>query len=85
MSSIIKPLVHLNGTSRASLEEQYLQAIQAVREAQKALTLAYPNGRDYYPLGADASARAMAEHRARVEKLTAVEDELVDIYESILG
>jgi hypothetical protein len=79
------PTVHLNGTSRKELVQQYLTAREALRRALDALFLAHPHGRDYYVQGPDALKRAEAEHRARVQKLTEVHDELGDIAEAING
>ena len=45
----MKPIVHLNGTSKDDLLLQYLEAGRALENALTAMHGAYPNGRDYYP------------------------------------
>jgi hypothetical protein len=50
----MKPTVHLNGTAREELFEQYLSAGHALQDALAAMAKASPNGRDYYPSGPDA-------------------------------
>jgi len=79
------PLVHLNGTSRASLLEQYDQARRAVSGARRVVEAVSPNLRDYYPLpdGEAAYKRALAEHLSRVERLVAVAEELGAICEHL--
>lgn len=42
------PIVHLNGTSRDDLIEQRVNAVMALAQARRAVTLMAPNGRDYY-------------------------------------
>lgn len=71
------PFIHLNGTSRESLEEQVSTAYGAILNAVKALEGMHPNGRDYYPKGADALARATEQHQSRVDRLVAIKDELM--------
>jgi hypothetical protein len=77
------PTVHLNGTSREELSRLYQEAYTAIGEAGRALAKAYPNGRDYYPQGADAINKAMREHEARMRKLKEVQDEIEQIAEAI--
>ena len=50
----MKPIIHLNGTSKEDLLQQYLDAGHAIEAALRAMAKASPNGRDYYPLGPDA-------------------------------
>ena len=61
------PSIHLNGTSREALSEQYLTAGQALQNALRALEDASPNARDYYPQGEDAFRKAVSEHNRRTE------------------
>ena len=51
---MIKPTIHLNGTSAQSLANQYGHARQKVREALEALQHIETHGRDYYVQGPDA-------------------------------
>jgi len=73
------PSIHLNGTSKNELLEQQIEALRALRAAIAALRQAAPNGRDYYPQGTAAAARALAEHSRRLGNLHAVETELEDL------
>lgn len=70
------PLVHLNGTSAKELMMDLHNAYEIVGDAFNALTGCGPNGRDFYPLGADAMASAEREHRERMKSLEHVQDEL---------
>jgi hypothetical protein len=77
------PLCHSNGTSRQDLLEQVTKAREAVIAALEALCAAAPNGRDYYPLGTDATGLAISQHEARILHLKAVEHDLTDIWAAI--
>lgn len=76
---MIKPTIHLNGTSPATLREDYLKARRAVEEAKYVLTTIEFNPRDYYPQGDTAWAEARAEMTDRLECLDRVSRELLDI------
>ena len=69
---MMKPTIHLNGTSRQALYETYLDAHNALQQAIYAVERTYPNGRDYYPQGDEAIVTANNEHRARIRELNAV-------------
>jgi hypothetical protein len=60
------PTLHLNGTSRVELLNQQLEALQALRLALLTMRAAAPNGRDYYPQGPGALAKAQTEHELRL-------------------
>ena len=77
------PLIHLNGTSKQALLEQYQAPAQAVWGALRSLEQNGPNARDYYPLGPESFAVAQREHADRCSKLRAVHDELVALVEGI--
>jgi len=77
--NLMKPTVHMNGTSRESLLEGYCNAINALQEAGSKLAAAAPNGRDYYVQGGDATKLAMDQHYARMAKLKEVIAELETI------
>jgi len=81
---MMKPTVHLNGTSVGKLIEMYQSAIADVDVALMRVAEACPNGRDYYPQGPGALEVAHREHNARLEKLRAVRNELLEIYEHLL-
>lgn len=74
------PTVHLNGTSRAELEDQIREAHGAVSNAIEKLQDAAPNARDYYVNGPDAYPKARREHEARMHKLADVAHELLAIF-----
>jgi len=76
---MIKPTIHNNGTSRQALFDQVLNAGYKIYDALKALEAACPNGRDYYPQGADAINKAMAEHTVRHHKLKEVWDDMQEL------
>lgn len=73
------PLCHLNGTSKKELLEQLENAYTAIGDAYDVLKRAAPNARDYYPLGAEAMARATDQHYDRLKRLDSVRDELTEI------
>ena len=80
---MITPTIHLNGTSKAELLEQLRNAYTAVRNAQKVLQEAAPNGRDYYPQGPGAILQAQSEYESRLTRLQDVAKELEEIQEAI--
>jgi hypothetical protein len=74
---MMKPTIHINGTPRNDLFDNYVTAMLAVEAAIDALTQhTAPNGRDYYPQGDHALRQAQAEHQARLQALNAVSLEL---------
>jgi hypothetical protein len=77
------PTIHLNGTSADELILQLQEAGSALRIAYARLTETYPDGRDYYTQGPDACSQATKEHRARLDKIAAVQDEIDQIWESV--
>jgi hypothetical protein len=81
--SVVKPIVHLNGTSVDLLIEQVLDAAAQVRAAMSALDMAAPNARDYYPVPG-AFEEAQKQHLERTRKLNSVLEELIEIYHHLL-
>jgi hypothetical protein len=75
------PVIHLNGTSREALMEQYLDARNAVEDAIVALVKAGPNPRDYPVAGT--FGEAAIEHSARVNALRVVSKQLYLIIEAL--
>lgn len=73
---MMKPTIHLNGTSASALVYGYVAAMLAVEAAIDKVAQASPNGRDYYPQGDDAFAKARAEHNARLQAMGNVANEL---------
>ena len=78
------PTVHLNGTSKDELRRQLFDAADAGSAFLAALAAMSPNGRDYYPQGDNAIREAIAEHRARISRVEAIQAELVAISYEIL-
>lgn len=52
------PLIHLNGSSRESLQEGYREALRQARQLRLALRQQLVHARDYYPLGPGAYTEA---------------------------
>jgi len=73
------PTLHLNGTSRERLADDYGTARTALRNALAAIEDAAPNARDYYPQGNGAFTQAQAEHASRVARLASVLSELGEL------
>lgn len=80
---MIKPTIHLNGSSPESLREGYRKAAEALYDAISALCEAGPHGRDYYLQSNTAIYEAVAEHASRVDRLKSVQDELVQLAEHV--
>ena len=80
---MIFPTVHLNGTSGDDLLSQTTDAMLALSTALDALKIMGPHGRNYYVQGPRVIDAAMDEHIARIEKLEAVQADLVAISQSI--
>jgi len=83
MTTLTKPTIHLNGTSRGELERQYEEAGHALQAALTALMEAAPNGRDYYPQGDTAIYAAQREHVARLKAVDTVLKEVRELYDAI--
>lgn len=77
------PVIHMNGTSRKALLEEYRAAFDAVRNAMEKLNNVTVHGRDYYPKGNDAIRTALRQQEDRMDKLRSVRDELQQIAEVI--
>jgi hypothetical protein len=77
------PTVHLNGTSKDELLDQIVKAAHAIREAQRWLGAAGPNGRDYYVQGEGAHAAACAERNAWQADLRRIYDGLLAVHDGI--
>jgi len=87
---VVAPTVHLNGSGKASLLEQYHKVREAIWAAQEAISESHPHGRDYYVqnepeecIYGAALQRAAIEHRARLLKLVEIEDEINAILDNI--
>ena len=78
---LTKPIPHLNGSGKKNLLEQYTMAAEAVFKVMEVVNIAAcPHGRDYYVSKDEcAFSKARTEHRARMEKLREVFDELQEL------
>lgn len=75
---MIYPIIHLNGDRAETLREQYVAAYHAVNHAHDVLRECQPNGRNYYPVPGSITP-AIQEHNARLNALTKVAEELMDL------
>lgn len=58
------PTLHLNGTGRTTLRDEYAVAYNALLKAREAFASTTCNGRDFYPQGPDAYYKARDERIA---------------------
>jgi hypothetical protein len=75
------PTIHLNGTSAATLRDEYWAASKALDAAAEALAAATCNGRDFYLQGPAAWDQARHERDLAFQKL----DEVTRYVDEILG
>ena len=73
MTSPTLPSIHLNGTGRRMLTEDYTAAYHALQAAFRAFQRIEFNARDYYPQGADAFARARTQRDIQLHHLAEVQ------------
>lgn len=76
MTTLKVPSVHLNGTSKQELLNQYRNAYHDIATAIRTLQQACPHGRDYYLQPAGSYEQARIEHVKRLARLESVQDEL---------
>lgn len=67
------PTIHLNGTAKQDLQAGYEAAYRAIGAALDTLAQCSPNGRDYYPQGADALPKAITEFEQHMVALKAAQ------------
>ena len=72
----ILPVIHLNGTSADELIRVRSEAYDALGVAYEALRQMSPNGRDYYPIDANAISIAVEQHRKRQQAIDDIRNEL---------
>lgn len=77
------PTIHSNGDTQETLYRQCSDALEAVRMAMATHREMYPNGRNYYPQGADALPNAIKEHLHQHGRLEDVMLELQAMLEAI--
>ena len=80
--TVAVPCVHSNGTAAEELRDQLEAAVDALRDAIRAMCAASPNGRDYYV--SNTVQRAIKEHCLRQEKLLEVAAELVQMRDHVM-
>jgi hypothetical protein len=73
MIDLTLPSIHLNGTGRRMLTEDYTAAYHALQTAFRAFQSIEFNARDYYPQGADAFARARTQRDVQLHHLAEVQ------------
>lgn len=83
LKKLTVPCVHMNGTSKTSLQEALIAAVYDLQKARKSLIETAPHARDYYVISDTAYLPARAEYISRLTRLKAVEDELTAIYGAI--
>lgn len=81
MKKLLAPCIHMNGTSKQDLMGALENAYSKIGEAQDALRLCAPNGRDYYVIGDNAYAIAREEYWDRMRMLENIRTEI----EAIVG
>lgn len=74
------PTIHINGTSAVALSEAYEAAYRILGTAIEVVQQTLPNARDYYPQGDTAYVDARDEHRARMEKLVAIRNDMLTLF-----
>ncbi len=79
-SKLTFPIIHLNGTSANSLLEGYRDAAHCLYDCIALVQKTGPHGRDYY-VSKDPQAleKATQDHRARLEKLASVLEDLQEL------
>ena len=80
---MIFPTIHLNGTSKQQLLDDYCDTRQALDAAMEKMIENGPNARDYYPAGDQAYRQAVKEHHDRIEQIHRVRFEIETIAEHI--
>jgi len=73
MTDLTLPSIHLNGTGRRMLTEDYTAAYHALQTAFRAFQSIEFNARDYYPQGADAFTRARHQRDIQLHHLAEVQ------------
>lgn len=80
---MIKPTIHINGTSAQNLLDGYCDAAAAVRAALEKVAENGPNARDYYVQLPGAYSEAQREHEKRLADLRRIAVELSEIAEHV--
>jgi hypothetical protein len=72
MPDLTLPSIHLNGTGRKMLTDDYGTAYRALQTAFRAFQSIEFNARDYYPQGGDAFAQARTQRDIQLHHLAEV-------------
>ena len=80
---MIKPTIHLNGSSKQMLFDGWYNAYQKVREALNAIEAIPINARDYYPQGDDTWKMAVMEYTGICIEMNKIKTQLDEIVESL--
>lgn len=80
------PTIHINGTGRDTLEQEYRAAGDALDAAMGALQRCTLHMRDFYilPDGEARFRKAVAEHQDRIARIRSVYDEITAMHEKII-
>jgi hypothetical protein len=81
VSTVVHPIVNLNGAHRDDLRDQATAARGALNRAMEVLQDAAPHGRDYPTPGTYETARA--QHQARLVALKTVLNDLTEIEDAL--
>ena len=73
MSDLTLPSIHLNGSGRRMLTEDYTTAYHALQAAIRAFQSIDCNARDYYTQGADAFYQARSQRDIQLQHLAGVQ------------
>lgn len=76
------PTLHLNGTGKTTLRDEYAAAYDALTKARDAFAATTCNGRDFYPQGSHAYYQARDERNAA---FTALEQTIAYVSEVLVG
>ena len=79
MKKIVHPTVHLNGTSREELIDQYSGIFTAIRATRQALQNSAPHSRDYPPHGFSSYPEAREQYQRWTKMLTDLEEEVMNV------
>lgn len=82
-SNLMVPIIHMNGSGKATLEREYEAAAKAVQTAIKAVESITVHDRDYYPLGNSAFTQAKDEHLDHLGMLDKVKKDLTYVWLAI--
>lgn len=83
LQELITPTVNIGGTSRETLLQGYVFALEALRRAEAALMEIAPHARDY-PANAPAWLEATKQHNRRLQSVTSTLGEISQIAGRVL-